>query len=77
MLALTPGKPLYSDLPLLLGGVNVILGKDPRAAVREIWEATFEPANRKDTYFVYSDNVYAYEALTDTLHSLDGTKMEA
>lgn len=77
MLALTPGKALYSDQPVRLGSINILLGKDPRAAVREIWEATYDPASRVDTYFVYSDNVYAYEAANDTLHSLDGTKMEA
>lgn len=77
MLALTPGKPLYSDRPVVLGEVNLLLGKDPRAAVREIWEATLDPRARLDTYFVYSDNIYAYEAANDTLHSLDGTKMEA
>lgn len=28
-------------------------------------------------YFVYSDNIYAYSSLNDTMYSYDGTKMEA
>lgn len=43
--------------------------------MRELYELTAH--DPKDTWLVYSDNVYAYDAETDTLHSLDGVKMEA
>jgi hypothetical protein len=30
-----------------------------------------------ELFFVYSDNIYAYHGLSNTIYSFDGTKMES
>lgn len=55
--------------------VYLIMGLDPMAFFKQFYSE--RKTYTKNTWFVYSDNAYAYEPATDSWFSFDGSRMES
>jgi len=76
MMFINVSKKSYMNHPAGAGDASVILGIDP-----VLWFKNFYNVGRKKltkpTWFVYSDNIYAFVPDDQMWYSFDGSKMES